>query len=87
MPNICRANIDTAGGTILQGSSTVFLDGFPIALEGDPVQSHGIGEHNSAKMINGLATVIVDGKPICIEGVSKASCGHTAISSSSGTAG
>ena len=38
MLKVCRANIDKAGGIILGGSSTVSIDGYPVALEGNRVE-------------------------------------------------
>lgn len=83
MANVCRANKDKAGGIILGGSSTVTLDGFPVALEADVVQKHGNNEHENAKIVGGSDRFIVDGRRVCISGSSKATCGHIAISNSS----
>ena len=76
MPGVCRAFMDTAGGLILNGDPTFLVDGQPIAVEGNPVESHGDTPHNSATMINGIPFFIVNGIPICTE-ASQASCGHT----------
>lgn len=86
MPRVCRANIDKAGGVIMGGSSTVFIDGFPVALVGNRVQSHGDSPHKNAIMINGSSKFIVDGIAVCLESISKATCGHPAVSTSSVTA-
>lgn len=86
MPKVCRANIDRAGGIILGGSSTVFIDGYPVALEGNRVVDHGNNEHSSAIVINGTSRFVVDGLPVIVEGVSKATCGDVALSNSSVTA-
>lgn len=83
MLKVCRANIDKAGGIILGGSSTVFIDGYPVALEGNRVADHGDNEHNSPIVINGTSRFIVDGLPVIVEGLSKATCGHIASSNSS----
>lgn len=83
MPRVCRANIDKAGGIILGGSSTVFIDGYPVALQGNRVADHGNNEHNSPIVINGTPKFIVDGIPVIVEGISKATCGHPPISNSS----
>lgn len=83
MANVCRANKDKAGGTILVGSSTVTIDGFPVALEGDVIQKHGNNEHEDAKVVGGTSKFIVDGKRVCISGISKGTCGHVAVSDSS----
>lgn len=83
MGKLCRANIDKAGGIILGGSSTVFVDGFPVALQGNSIQQHGDNPHADAKVINGNPNVVVDGIPVCMEGMSKGTCGHMATSTSS----
>lgn len=83
MGRVCRANIDTAGGLILEGSKTVFIDGFPVALEGNRIEDHGTGSHDNAITVNGSSRFIVDGIPVIIEGVSRGSCDHPAVSSSS----
>lgn len=83
MGRVCRANIDKAGGLILEGSRTVLIDGFPVALEGNPIEDHGIGSHDDAVTINGSPKLIIDGIPVVVEGLSKGSCGHPAISTSS----
>ena len=83
MGRVCRANIDKAGGIILEGSKSVFIDGFPVALQGNPVEDHGTGKHDNAIAVNGTPRFIVDGLPVILEGYSKASCGHLAVSTSS----
>ena len=86
MARICRANIDKAGGVILGGSSTVFLDGYPVALEGNAIQKHephNQKKHQNAIVINGNPKIIVEGIPVCVEGYSKGTCGHIATSESS----
>lgn len=76
MPGVCRAFLDTAGGTILVGDSTVIIDGVPVCVEGNPVQDHGDSPHNSAVMMNGTSSFVVNGVPVCTE-ASQASCGHS----------
>jgi uncharacterized Zn-binding protein involved in type VI secretion len=83
MPRVCRAGIDKAGGLILGGSSTVFIDGFPVALQGNRISAHGDSPHNNAIIINGSSNFIIDGIPVCVEGLSKGTCGHIASSTSS----
>jgi uncharacterized Zn-binding protein involved in type VI secretion len=83
VPRVCRANIDRAGGIILGGSSTVFIDGYPVALEGNRVADHGNNEHDSAIVIGGASRFVVDGIPVILEGTSRATCGHIALSTSS----
>jgi hypothetical protein len=81
MGRVCRANIDKAGGIILEGSKTVLIDGFPVALEGNRVQAHGT--HRDPVMVNGSQKFIIEGIPVIVEGTSKGSCGDPAISASS----
>jgi uncharacterized Zn-binding protein involved in type VI secretion len=78
---VCRANIDVAGGVIQVGNPTVFLDGFPIAVEGNPVEGHGDGEHSGPIMVQGTPNFVIGGLPVCT-GASQASCGHTPSTSS-----
>lgn len=87
MGSICRANIDKAGGLILGGSSTVFIDGYPVALEGNSIQGHGDNPHANAKIINGNPNVVVDGIAVCVSGTSKGTCDHIATSDSSVSVG
>ena len=63
------------------GNDSVVVEGLPIVVEGNPVQSHGDSPHNRANMINGIGTVVVGGIPVCTE-ASQASCGHTPTGSS-----
>lgn len=79
---VLRAYLDTAGGTILVGNPNFYLDGFPVAVEGNPVQSHGDSPHNNAVMVAGSPNFVVNGIPVCTA-TSQASCGHFATSSSS----
>lgn len=78
---VCRANIDTAGGTILIGNPFFFVDGFPVAVEGNPVQDHGTNEHDNAVMVRGNSNFLLGGKPVCTI-ASQASCGHKPTGSS-----
>jgi uncharacterized Zn-binding protein involved in type VI secretion len=81
MSGVCRAFQDTAGGLILEGIDSFLVDGMPICVEGNPIQSHGQGDHNNAIMTNGSSFFIVNGIPVCTE-ASQASCGHTPTGSS-----
>lgn len=79
---VCRANMDTAGGTILVGNPYFFVDGFPVSVEGNPVQDHGDSPHDRAVMVQGNSSFVIAGIPICTTG-SRASCGHRPTGSSS----
>lgn len=83
MPRVCRANIDKAGGLLLDGSKTVFIDGFPVALEGNRIQDHGTGKHDNAVAVKGTPKFIVEGIPVILEAYSEGSCGDPAVSVSS----
>jgi uncharacterized Zn-binding protein involved in type VI secretion len=86
MANVCRSLIDTAGGLIL-GSSSVRIDGYPVALVGSLVLTHPPApdepSHAAAIIVNGSSRFIVDGRAVCLSGISRASCGHSATSRSS----
>ena len=71
---VCRANIDIAGGVILEGNPFFYVDGFPVSIEGNPVEDHGNNEHDAAVMIEGSSTFLFGGVPVCHTG-SRASCG------------
>ena len=83
---VSRAYVDTAGGMILVGNPDFYLDGFPVAIVGNPVQSHGNNRHRSAVMVNGSSGFLVNGIPVCTS-ESQASCGHQATGSGSFTVG
>lgn len=83
---VSRAYLDTAGGTILVGNPDFYLDGLPVAMQGNPVQNHGNNEHSSAVIVNGSPNFLVNGIPVCTS-ASQASCGHQATGSSTFTVG
>lgn len=78
---VCRANLDTAGGVILIGNPYFFVDGFPVSVEGNPVQDHGNNEHDNAVMVEGVQSFTVGGIPVCTM-ASQASCGDPPTGSS-----
>jgi len=73
---VCRAFMDTAGGLILEGDPTLLIDGNPVAVVGNPVESHGNNEHDNAVMIGGNPSLVVNGVPVCTAVLSQSSCGH-----------
>lgn len=81
MSGAVRMSQDSAGGTLIQGSSDVFTNGTAQVRKGDAVQGHGSGVHSGPVMAEGAKTVIVNGIPACHEG-HKATCGHPATGSS-----
>lgn len=81
MPGICRAFADKAGGTILVGNSSFFVEGFPVSLQGNPVEDHGDSPHDDAVMVQGNPNFVVGGIPVCTI-ASRASCGDVPTGSS-----
>lgn len=78
MPGIAVCNLNSAGGIIRTGANTqVRFKGNPLAVIGCPIDSHGSGPHQGARMVTGFPGVTIQGIPICIAG-SVASCGDTA---------
>jgi uncharacterized Zn-binding protein involved in type VI secretion len=82
MPGVARAYIDTAGGTIIQGSPDVIVNGLPAARLNDAVAGHGIGPHAGPVMASGSGDVIVNGLPLCRAFLDVATCGDPASGSS-----
>lgn len=86
MPGASRAETDTAGGQILNGSGNVFINGKPAVTVGSKIKPHGSGPHAAATMVKGSSTVFVNGKPLVRAG-DDASCGHKATGSDNVRAG
>jgi len=81
MPGAARKGADSAGGTIISGSSDVFINGQPAARVGDKVAPHSRrGSHRRAVLVKGSPDVFVNGIPLVREG-DAASCGHPASGS------
>jgi uncharacterized Zn-binding protein involved in type VI secretion len=75
------------GGTIVGIlSPAVFVDGFPIAVQGATVAGHGLPPHAAPVMSGHSSTVFACGIPICRAG-DAATCGHPASGSSDVFAG
>ncbi len=66
----------SSGGTVTLGSGTI-VNGFKIALVGDPV-SCPIPLHGGGTIVEGDPNTIINGKPIALEG-HKVSCGCTLL--------
>ncbi|PWC09492.1 type VI secretion system PAAR protein [Brenneria roseae subsp. americana] len=60
--------------SVTAGSSTVKVDGLPLARQGDPLAPHG----HSRNIISGSSSVFVDGKPAARTG-DGISCGGVLI--------
>lgn len=80
MPGVTRKSADSAGGTLIAGSSNVFVDGNPVVRIGDAIAGHGDSPHDSPVMAAGSGTVFVNGIAVCRAG-DAASCGHPATGS------
>ncbi len=86
MPGVSRKGMDSAGGTIVGGSSDVFVNGAGVVRIGDAIAGHGDPPHAGPVMAAGLGSVLVNGIPICRAG-DAASCGHAASGSGDVIAG
>lgn len=80
MPGAARQGQDEAGGTILEGSSDVIINGTGAARVGDSVAGHGLPPHDSPVLIEGSSTVLVNGIALSRSG-DLASCGDAATGS------
>jgi uncharacterized Zn-binding protein involved in type VI secretion len=86
MPGISRKDTDTAGGTIIEGSGTVFVENKAVVRIGDAVAGHGIAKHAAPKMETGSGTVFANGIAVCRAG-DTADCGDAATGSGTVSAG
>ena len=86
MPGITRRQIDAAGGSLIGGSSDVFVNGYGVSRLGDVVAGHGLPPHSSPVMAAASSTVFVNGRGVCRAG-DAASCGDSATGSSNVSAG
>lgn len=87
MPGVARVNQDAAGGLIIGAlAPTVYVNGQPIAVQGAPVQGHGVGTHAAPVMHDHSSTVYAGGIAVCRAG-DAASCGHPASGSGNVFAG
>jgi uncharacterized Zn-binding protein involved in type VI secretion len=86
MPGVSRKYKDIAGGVIVQGSPTVFVNGKPAVRIYDLVSCHGLSPHSSPIIIQGSNSVFVNGKRVCRAG-DRANCGHPATGSKNVFAG
>ena len=95
MPAICRVgDTNTVGGELTRGTTTVFLDGKPIALHPSPITPHSPwqrnphypGHHHDAVTTEGLENVVVEGSQPVFKGAGT-TCGHPISTASESTAG
>jgi uncharacterized Zn-binding protein involved in type VI secretion len=85
MPGVSRLEIDSAGGQLVlnpmeESLIKVFANGYPIAVLGATVSSHGRSFHRQTTMASASEKVFAYGIPVCREG-DVAGCGHTATGS------
>ncbi|MCX7132118.1 type VI secretion system PAAR protein [Aeromonas sp.] len=73
---------------VIEASPDVFMDGKPVARQGDAIAAHGkSGEEAHPRTITGgVSTVLVNGRPIAVTG-SAVDCGGIVIGSGSGQVG
>jgi len=79
---------NSAGGVIINGDSTVLVNGRPIAVQNNSVTPHPCcGQQNcppihcNAKTQTNSPTILVNGKPIILTGAID-TCGHVRVSGS-----
>jgi uncharacterized Zn-binding protein involved in type VI secretion len=87
MAGICRVgDKNSAGGELMTGSTTVMLEGKPVALHPSKVSPHAPWgkphpPHSSSVTTSGSENVFVEGKPVVMKG-SSTSCGHPIVGGS-----
>ena len=80
MPFVARIG-DVAGGTIINGATTVTANGIPLAQLGSAVAPHGKSPHSGNVITNGSNSVTAEGIPVARLG-DIASCGHAIANAS-----
>lgn len=76
-----RTKKDRAGGIIIGVlAPTVFVNGVPISVKGDPVMPHGPGIHGGPVMFTCSGDVFAHGIGVC-RLYDIATCGHPATAS------
>ena len=83
MPKISRkGDTNQAGGAIVRGAKTVFVNGIPAGLHVSPITPHPpYDEHNSPTTTDGSPSVIVESCPVLRVG-SGNTCGHSIVQGS-----
>jgi uncharacterized Zn-binding protein involved in type VI secretion len=77
MPNASRVgDANQAGGRIVRGAATVFINGIRAGLHVSPITPHGKGIHAGPVTTDGSPTVIVEGCPL-LRITSGNTCGHS----------
>lgn len=77
---------NSAGGKVISGDNTVYLNGRPVAIDGSPVTNHpaqpfGKGNHPSSRCRATETTIYVNGKRLIFVG-DKDTCGHPRVEGS-----
>ena len=80
MPGVARDS-DACGGSIIGSGYTVFVNGKPAALVGDPITPHGDSPHTTSRLVSRSGSVYFQGKSVARSG-DVASCGHSISTSS-----
>lgn len=80
MPGSVRKDVDSAGGTLIQGSDNVIINNHSAVRVGDQVNGHGDDKHASPTMATGSGSVFVNNISVCRAG-DVATCGHAASGS------
>jgi uncharacterized Zn-binding protein involved in type VI secretion len=83
MPGISRVgDQNQAGGAIMRGASSVFVNGIPVGLHTSSITPHAPWDrrshppHQAASTTDGSSTVFCEGVPVLKVG-SGNSCGHS----------
>lgn len=81
-----QGDVNSAGGKILRGASSVVANGKPVGLHTSTISPHApFGKphppHAAASTTSGSSTVFVEGQPVLMVG-SGVSCGHNIIQGS-----
>ncbi|MFB9866086.1 type VI secretion system PAAR protein [Vreelandella sulfidaeris] len=73
---------------VIAGSTTVIMDGKPVARVGDPLEPHDKPKHSMhpRAIAQGSGTILIDGKPAALTGHA-VDCGGMVIGSGSGEGG
>lgn len=73
-PMITVGATTTHGGSVIQGSSTLTINGVPIACVGDQVTCPIPGHGSPTTIVSGDQTMVINGKAVARQG-DKTACG------------
>lgn len=73
-PMITIGATTTHGGTVVQGSATLTINGVPVACIGDKVTCPISGHGGTTTIISGDQTLVINGKAVARQG-DKTACG------------